>query len=240
MKKRFAAQRREQGANDEGYLLWAMLDVVVDRYFVVTDDVDDRIDAVEEVVLDDAVDRIRRGRPRELFDISKALVRFRRAALPLREVVGAFVRKEVPSIGDPALAHFQDLYDHVLRVSDILETQRDVLTGLRDADLAVTSNQMSLVQQSIAAWGAILLIATLITGVLGMNFTTAPELSWEEGFLRSLGWSRCSASRSTSTSSASNGSDASDTGSDTGSLASGGCGRRSSVSTTGSCRRPRS
>lgn len=183
VKRRFAAQRQEQDANDEGYLLWAMLDVVVDRYFVVTDDVDDRIDAVEEFVLDDAVDRIRRGRPRELFDISKALVRFRRAALPLREVVGAFVRKEVPSIGDLALAQFQDLYDHVLRVSDILETQRDVLTGLRDADLAVTSNQMSLVQQRIAAWGAILLIATLVTGVLGMNFTNAPELSWEEGFL---------------------------------------------------------
>jgi magnesium transporter len=183
VQRRFAAQRRQHGANDEGFLLWALLDVVVDRFFVVTDAVDDRIDAVEEVVLDDDVDRIRRGRPRELFDLSKALVRFRRAALPLREVVGAFVRKEVPSIGDPALAHFQDLYDHVLRVSDILETQRDVLTGLRDADLAVTSNQMSLVQQRIAAWGAILLIATLITGILGMNFATAPELNWEEGFL---------------------------------------------------------
>ena len=155
----------------------------MDRYFVVTDAVDERVDDVEAVVLDDTIDRIRRGRPRELFALSKVLVEFRRAALPLREVVGALLRKEAPSIGDPALAHFQDLYDHVLRVADLVETQRDILTGLRDADLAVTSNQMSLVQQRIAAWGAILLIATLITGVLGMNFRNAPELDWEQGFL---------------------------------------------------------
>jgi len=183
VRRRFEASRTEHGSTDEGFLLWALLDVVVDRYFVAADAVDDRIDEVEDVVLDDSVDRIRRGRPRELFELSKALVRFRRAALPLREVVGAFLRKEVPCIDDPALAHFQDLYDHVLRVGDVIETQRDVLTGLRDADLAVTSNQMSLVQQRIAAWGAILIVATLISGILGMNFRNAPELDWEEGFL---------------------------------------------------------
>lgn len=182
VQRRFEAQRREHGTTDEGFLLWAFLDVVVDRYFNVTDAVDERMDDVEAAVLDDTVDRLRRGRPRELFTIAKALLRFRRAALPLREVAGALLRREAPSVGDIALAHFQDLYDHVLRIADLVETQRDVITGLRDADLAVTSNQMSLVQQRIASWGAILLIATLITGVLGMNFRNAPELDWEEGF----------------------------------------------------------
>ena len=71
VKRRFEAQRREHGGNDEGFLLWALLDVVVDRYFRVTDAVDDRIDDVEEVVLDDNVDRIRRGRPRELFALEQ-------------------------------------------------------------------------------------------------------------------------------------------------------------------------
>jgi magnesium transporter len=182
VQRRFEAQRRDHGTTDEGFLLWAFLDVVVDRYFVVTDAVDERMDDVEEAVLDDTIDRLRRGRPRELFTIGKALLRFRRAALPLREVAGALLRREAPSVGDIALAHFQDLYDHVLRVADLVETQRDVITGLRDADLAVTSNQMSLVQQRIAAWGAILLIATLVTGVLGSNFASAPELDWEAGF----------------------------------------------------------
>lgn len=187
VRRTFERLRTHEGTTDEGYLLWALLDVVVDRYFLVSDAVDDRLDALQEVVLDDAVDRIRRGRPRELFDLSKALLRFRRSALPLREVVGQLLRREAPNIGEAALVHFQDLYDHVLRVADLAESQRDVLTGLRDADLAVTSNQMSLVQQKIAAWGAMLIIATLVTGMLGMNFQDAPDVGWVAGFAIILG-----------------------------------------------------
>jgi magnesium transporter len=182
VKHRFEVQRRAHGSEDEGFLLWALLDVVVDRYFLISDGVDERLDSLQEVVLDDDVDRIRRGRPRQLFALSKSLLRFRRAALPLREVVAQLLRREDPDIGDEALEHFQDLYDHVLRVADLAESQRDVLTGLRDADLAVTSNQMSLVQQKIAAWGAILIVATLITGLLGMNFRDAPAVGWQTGF----------------------------------------------------------
>ena len=187
VRRTFERLRTHEGTTDEGYLLWALLDVVVDRYFLVSDGVDDRLDTLQEVVLDDAVDRIRRGRPRELFDLSKALLRFRRAALPLREVVGQLLRREAPNIGEAALVHFQDLYDHVLRVADLAESQRDVLTGLRDADLAVTSNQMSLVQQKIAAWGAMLIIATLVTGILGMNFRDAPNVGWVSGFVIIVG-----------------------------------------------------
>jgi magnesium transporter len=183
VRQAFERQRGDHGSTDEGFLLWALLDVVVDRYFLVSDAVDERLDALQEVVLDDTVDRIRRGRPRELFDLSKALLRFRRSALPLREVVGQLLRREAPGVGPDALAHFQDLYDHVLRIADLTEAQRDVLTGLRDADLAVTSNQMSLVQQRIAAWGAILIVATLVTGYLGMNFRNAPDVGWVGGFV---------------------------------------------------------
>jgi magnesium transporter len=186
-RRRFELQRAEHGSSDEGFLLWALLDVVVDRYFVVGEAVDDRLDALQEIVLDDDIDHLRRGRPRQLFDLSKAILHFRRSALPLREVVGQILRREVTDISAPALVHFQDLYDHVLRVADLTESQRDVLTGLRDADLAVTSNQMSLVQQKIAAWGAILIVATLVTGFLGMNFRNAPDVGWAGGFLIILG-----------------------------------------------------
>jgi magnesium transporter len=75
----------------------------------------------------------------------------------------------------------------VLRVADFIESQRDVIAGLRDAELAVASNRLSRSQQRIAAWGAIFIVATLITGVLGMNFRNAPELDWEEGFLAIVG-----------------------------------------------------
>jgi magnesium transporter len=190
VRHRFETQRVEHGSTDEGFLLWAMLDVVVDRYFVVTDAVDDAMDEAEEEVLgDDALEVAqRRERPRQLFTLSKLLVRFRRSASPLREVVGAILRREAPCIGDAALLHFQDVYDHVLRVADLVESQRDVLTGLRDAELAVVSNSMSRSQQQIAAWGAMLIVATLVTGILGMNFRSAPELDWEEGFAVVVGF----------------------------------------------------
>jgi magnesium transporter len=190
VQQRFESQRSEHGSTDEGFLLWALLDVVVDRYFLVTDAVDDALDAAEESVLGDEAVQVakRAGRPRELFELSKLLVRFRRAASPLREVVGAVLRRETPCIGDAALAHFQDVYDHILRVADLVESQRDVLTGLRDAELAVVSNSMSRSQQQIAAWGAMLIIATLVTGILGMNFRNAPELDWEVGFLVVVGF----------------------------------------------------
>ena len=191
VRRRFEANCQGAGP-DVGFLLWAICDVIIDRYFDVTDRFDDRLDEVEEIVLRDPDDsndvprnerrRRSRSQPRELFALSKSLLQFRRAALPLREVVGAVLRRETPAVGDAVLPSFQDLYDHVLRVGDLVETQRDIVTGLRDAELAVNANQMSLVQQRIAAWGAILIVATLITGVLGMNFRNAPELDWEEGF----------------------------------------------------------
>lgn len=185
----FELQRSQHDKAHVGLLLWALLDTVVDRYFVVTEQVDERLDDVEEAVLADDADRggERAMRPMELFALGKALVRFRRAAVPLRDVVSEIVRREVPCIDSVAIVHFQDVADHVLRVADFMESQRDVLTSLRDAELALASNRMSLVQQRIAAWGAIFLVATLVTGVLGMNFQDAPELTWRQGFFIIIG-----------------------------------------------------
>jgi magnesium transporter len=189
VKRRFELQTVQHQQAHVGLVLWALLDVVVDRYFVLTESIDDRLDEVEDSVL--AADDRRRSdgaaRTMELFALGKALVRFRRAAIPLRDVTAEIARKEVPCISDIAIVHFQDLADHVLRVSDFVESQRDVITGLRDAELAVASNRLSRSQQQIAAWGAIFLIATLITGVLGMNFRNAPELDWEIGFVAIFG-----------------------------------------------------
>lgn len=189
VRHRFELQRTQHDRAEVGLLLWALLDVVVDRYFLVTESIDDTLDAIEDAVLaaDDSARRDGTTRSRQLFGLSKALVRFRRAAIPLRDVTAEISRREVECITPVAIVHFQDLADHVLRVADFIESQRDVITGLRDAELAVASNRLSRSQQRIAAWGAIFIVATLITGVLGMNFRNAPELDWEEGFLVIVG-----------------------------------------------------
>jgi magnesium transporter len=177
--RRFEVERTTEQAKDEGFLIWALLDVVVDRFFDVADRFDDRLDEVEEVVFSaDKSD----GIPKEMFDLRRGMAHFRRAVAPLREVLAALLRREAEFLGDAALVHLQDVYDHVLRVTDWIETQRDLITGLLEADLAVISNRLNQVMKRMTSWGAILLGSTLIAGIYGMNFTHMPELDWALGY----------------------------------------------------------
>jgi magnesium transporter len=104
----------------------------------------------------------------------------------MREVVNAIIRKEIDFIDEPAIVYFHDIYDRVLRVGDLIESQRDLLTGLLEANLAVTSNQLNQVMKKMTSWGAILIVATLIAGIYGMNFRHMPELKWAFGYPAAL------------------------------------------------------
>jgi magnesium transporter len=181
--ERFERQRTESGSNDEGFLLWALMDVIVDEYFDVTTAVDDRLDRIEDLVFETQALEI----PREIFTLRRSIVQFRRAVGPLREVLAQILRKEVECIGDSAVVHFQDVYDHVLRVLDLIESQREVLTGLLEGQLAVQSNQMNQVMKATSSWGAILIASTLIAGIYGMNFRHMPELRWAFGYPFAIG-----------------------------------------------------
>ena len=182
--RRFELQRAEHGTSEQGYLLWALFDVLVDRYFLVTDAIDDRLDEVEEIVF---AEHPPTDVPRDIFDVRRDLTTVRRAAAPLREVVNAIIRREIDFVDEPAIVHFHDVYDRVLRVGDLVEAQRDLLTGLLEANLAVTSNQLNQVMKKMTSWGAILIVATLIAGIYGMNFREMPELRWQYGYLMALG-----------------------------------------------------
>jgi magnesium transporter len=186
--RRFELQRAEHSETEQGFLLWAIFDVLVDGYFDVTDLVDDRIDEIEEQVFPDNLDDLStRMVPRRIFAVRSDLTVVRRAAAPLREVVNAIVRREIEFVDDQAIVHFHDVYDRVLRVGDLVEAQRDLLTGLLEANLAVTSNQLNQVMKKMTSWGAILIVATLIAGIYGMNFREMPELKWAFGYPAALG-----------------------------------------------------
>jgi magnesium transporter len=182
--RRFELQRAEHSTTEQGFLLWAIFDVVVDRYFDVTDMVDDRLDGIEAIVF---AKEPPTDVPREIFAVRTDLTVVRRAAAPLREVVNAIIRREIDFVADDAIVHFHDAYDRVLRVGDLVEAQRDLLTGLLEANLAVTSNQLNQVMKKMTSWGAILIVATLIAGIYGMNFRHMPELRWQFGYLMALG-----------------------------------------------------
>ena len=181
---RHALARSGAQGSDLGLLIWAFFDIVVDRYFEVGDRVDERLEDIEEIVF---AGEGSMAIPRDVFDLRRDLVQWRRAAAPMREVVAQVVRREVEPVGDGSVVYFQDVYDHLLRVADLLESQRDLLTGLLEAELAVASNRMNLVMKRMTSWGAILLGSTLVAGIYGMNFRHIPELNWSFGYYYALG-----------------------------------------------------
>ncbi len=184
VQRRFERIRLECTNDDLGCALWSLLDVIVDGYFTITDLVDDRLDDIEEIVFGThRHDEI----PKEVFTLRRSLVQFRRAAAPLREVMSSFLRREVEWIGPESIVLMQDVYDHALRIADLIESQRDLLTGLLEAHLAVVSNRMNDVMKKTSSWGAILLVSTLIAGIYGMNFRYLPELRWHYGYFGALG-----------------------------------------------------
>ena len=177
--RRFELQFDGKGKPEEGFLLWAIFDVLIDRYFETTEAIDDRLDDVEEQVFGSDGQE---GVPAGVFALRRDLAEFRRAVAPMREVVDAISRKEVPFVCDEAIVFFRDVFDRTLRALDYIESERDLLTSLLEADLAVISNRMNDVMKKVTSWGAILLGATLIAGIYGMNFKHMPELDWSFGY----------------------------------------------------------
>jgi magnesium transporter len=185
VRDRFRRVRMHHSGHDIGYALWALLDVVVDGYFEVTDAVDDRIDEIEDVLFADAYDD---QTPKAVFDLRRKLVRFRRAVTPLREVLGTMTRGEITWIEGEAVTLLRDVTDHSLRVADTIDSQRELLNGLLDAHLALASNRMNDVMKKTSSYGAILLVSTLIAGIYGMNFEYMPELDFKYGYFIALGF----------------------------------------------------
>jgi magnesium transporter len=185
IEQRFETRRDAEGggATTAGFLTWAVVDVIVDRYFDVTDGFDARLEAVEDIVFSDNADAI----PREIFELRSAMVAFRRSVAPLREVLAEVLRREVHGIDEQAVLHVQDVFDHVLRILDLIESQRELLTGLLESQLAIMSNRMNQVMKATSSWGAILIVATLVAGIYGMNFRHMPELDWRYGYPFALG-----------------------------------------------------
>ncbi len=169
-----------------GLVVYVLLDELVDGYFAAADDFEDRVEAFENLVLnpDGNHEHVIQA---ELLKLRRELLVFRRTIVPLRDVLSALLRGEVSFLDTPTLVHLQDVLDHLLRATDQIDSQRELLGNAVDAHLAVISNRMNLVMKRMTSWGAILLGSTLIAGIYGMNFKHMPELSWQYGYPFALG-----------------------------------------------------
>lgn len=159
-------------------LLYAMLDELVDGYFVQVDWLGDLIEDLEERVIGEDTHN-----PQiEIQDIRTRLLRARRLLSPEQEVLNTLLRRDVPIIPEGIIPYFADVHDHLLRIHDWMETYRDQLSSIVDLQLSLQSNRLDRTMRTLTASSIILMVCSLIAGIYGMNFRHMPELDWRWGY----------------------------------------------------------
>ena len=121
-----------------------------------------------------------------IFAIKKKLLYLRRSITPLRDVFNTLLRREQPIFPRETHVYFQDVFDHLIRVSDTIDNLRDMLSSTMDAYLSVSGNRMNQVMKRLTSISTILMSVTLVAGIYGMNFTLMPELQWRYGYVFAL------------------------------------------------------
>jgi magnesium transporter len=149
------------------FLLWGLLDVVVDGHFDTVQDLDAEIERHEDRLFDEKSHGT--DIQRSSFQLRKNLVMLRRAVLPMREVVNTLMRRDMEFVDREMVPYFQDVYDHVLRATEWTESLRDLVATMLDTNLSIQSNRMNLIMKKVTSWAAIIAVPTAITGFFGQN-----------------------------------------------------------------------
>lgn len=166
------------------FLVWGLLDVIVDGHFDTVQQLDLAIEGLEDALFDD------RPRDKEVqrrsFEIRKSLVLLRRIVLPMREVVNTVLRRDLPEFSAAMTPYFQDVYDHVLRVSEWTDSLRDLVSTILETNVSMQGNRMNLIMKKVTSWAAIIAVPTAITGFYGQNLPY-PGFGEPWGFWTSTG-----------------------------------------------------
>ena len=161
-----------------GFLAYAIMDAIIDAYFPVIDRIEDEVDDIELEMFS----QLREGKVQSLLRLKRTLVTLRRMLYPLREIFTVFLRRDHPTFSPNSLVYFQDVYDHVLRMLDVLDIEREMVTGALEAYLTVLSNRLNITMRALAIITVVVAIAGLTFGAWGMNFERVPLSDSTFGF----------------------------------------------------------
>jgi magnesium transporter len=150
-----------------GFLVYGLLDVVVDGYFEAVTGFDDYYDTVSEGLFADTP--LEPRQQRAWFETRRSLVHFHRLVAPMREVVSGLMRRDQGSVEEPLYPYYQDLYDHVLRVVESTDALRDVVSTIVETNLSLRDYRQNQIMKKVTSWAAIIAVPTLVTGYYGMN-----------------------------------------------------------------------
>lgn len=166
-------------AQGPGFALYALMDFIVDRYFPVVDSLEGELEKLEEQVFQDQFDRETTGR---IYDLKRELLGVKRAVSPLVDVCNQLLRFDLDLIPEKTKPYFRDVYDHVVRINEMVDTLRELLTAALEANLSMVTVAQNEITKQLAAWAAIIALPTMVAGIYGMNFKFMPELDWRFGY----------------------------------------------------------
>ena len=167
---------RSRGAD---YLMYALLDAIVDHYFVVVEEMSDKIETMEEQLLSaQPSDEI----TFEIQELKRTMLRIRRAVFPLREVVSRLEKVNSDLIQEQTVNYIKDLFDHIIQVSENIDIYREMSWGLMDMYMTTINNKMNEVMKVLTIMASIFIPLTFIAGIYGMNFEYMPELQWKYSY----------------------------------------------------------
>ncbi|MBF6613372.1 MAG: magnesium/cobalt transporter CorA [Chloroflexi bacterium] len=178
-KKWEAHVKPDNQANSIGILLYSLLDTIVDSYFPVIDSIVDRVEDLEEQIFE----KYNQAAIESIFTLKKDLLALRKVLAPERDVLNMLTRRDLPIFEQNTLLYFQDIYDHITRITDSIDTYRDLLSSALDSFLSMQSNRLNITVQTLTSVSIILMSVSAVTGWYGMNFANMPELSTQYGYL---------------------------------------------------------
>jgi magnesium transporter len=169
-------EKQELMKKGPDFLLHLLLDSMVDSYFPILDQIDEDIDKIEDKIFSRPTTHLLN----QIFTLKRNLIAFRKTINPQREIINLITRRDFPYIQSSTLVYFRDIYDHLVRMIDTIDTYREIISGALEAYLSVTSNQLNSIMKTLTIIATIMMPLTLIASFYGMNFKYfLPALEWK-------------------------------------------------------------
>ena len=179
VRERIRKGKRRIRKNGCDYLAYALIDAVVDHYFVILESIGATIESLEEDLLNEPTPETLQ----RIHELKRELIYMRKKVWPLREMINPVIRGELSMVREGTIVFFKDVYDHTIQIADTIESYRDVLSGMLDLYLSTISNRMNEVMKVLTIIATIFIPITFVAGIYGMNFKSMPELDWKWGYL---------------------------------------------------------
>ncbi len=167
-----------------GYVLYAIMDFVVDQYFPLVTELEECLTGLEEQIFSGEADR---DVIETIYGLKRDLLMLKRAVSPLVDICNRLTRIDLPTIPEDTRPYFRDVYDHAIRINETIDTLRELVTGAFEAKLSLNAMAQNEVTKQLAAWAAMIAVPTMIAGIYGMNFDFMPELRWHYGYFAAVG-----------------------------------------------------